>query len=154
MKIYTKTKNIFLKNKLSRYFHKALALTNNELANLAVGVKFVDGEEIKKLNKEFRNVDKVTDVLSFPMFDLKEGDKLENVVSEIDKLGDEIYLGDIVICKEKIFSQAKEYGITKKKELCYLAVHSFLHLLGYDHMTDNEEKEMYGLAEKVLGYGR
>ncbi len=124
------------------------------MPNLAVGLKFVEGEEIKKLNKEFRNVDKITDVLSFPMFDMKAGDKLEDVVSDIDKVEGEVYLGDIVICKEKIYSQAKEFNTTRKKELCYLAVHSFLHLLGFDHMTKKEEKEMFDLAEKVLGYGR
>ncbi len=154
MKIYTKSKNICLKRKLNKYFEKILQETGNEIDNIAVGVKFVDGKEIQQLNKEFRNVDKVTDVLSFPMFEMKVGQKIEKVLSKLDVLEDEIYLGDIVICKDKVFSQAKEFGISKKKELYYLAVHSFLHLLGYDHQTPAQEKKMYGFAEKILGYGR
>ena len=128
--------------------------TGNNLNNLAVGVRFVDGGEIQRLNKEFRDVDKVTDVLSFPMYEIKAGQKIEKVLSKLDVLESEIYLGDIVICKDKVFSQAKEFGISKKKELMYLAVHSFLHLLGYDHQTPAQEKKMYGFAEKILGYGR
>ena len=154
MKIYTKSKNIFLKNRLNKYFEKILQETGNNLENIAVGIKFVDGKEIQQLNKEFRNVDKVTDVLSFPMFEIKAGQKIEKVLSKFDVLESEIYLGDIVICKDKVFSQAKEFGISKKKELYYLAVHSFLHLLGYDHQTPAQEKKMYGFAEKILGYGR
>ena len=154
MKIYTKSKNIFLKNRLNKYFEKILQETGNNLENIAVGIKFVDGKEIQQLNKEFRNVDKVTDVLSFPMFEIKAGQKIEKVLSKLDVLESEIYLGDIVICKDKVFSQAKEFGISKKKELYYLAVHSFLHLLGYVHQTPAQEKKMYGFAEKILGYGR
>ena len=154
MKIYTKSKNWLLKRKLSGYFDKILKETGNDLDNIVVGVKFVDGTEIQKLNKKFRDVDKVTDVLSFPMFDIKPGQKIEKVLSKLDVLESEIYLGDIVICKDKVYSQAKEFGISKKKELCYLAVHSFLHLLGYDHETPSQEKKMYTFAEKILGYGR
>ena len=154
MRIYTKSKNIFLKRKLNKYFEKILQETGNNMDNLAVGVRFVKGEEIQRLNKEFRDVDKVTDVLSFPMFEMKAGQKIEKVLSKLDVIESEIFLGDIVICKEKIYSQAKEYGISRKKELCYLAVHSFLHLLGYDHQTPAQEKKMYSFAEKILGYGR
>lgn len=154
MKIYTRTKNICLKRKLNKYFEQILEETGNNLDNLAVGVRFVDGGEIQRLNKEFRDVDKVTDVLSFPMYEIKAGQKIEKVLSKLDVLESEIYLGDIVICKDKVFSQAKEFGISKKKELMYLAVHSFLHLLGYDHQTPAQEKKMYSFAEKILGYGR
>ena len=154
MKIYTESKNIFLKNRLNKIFNKALEMTNNNLDNLAVGVKFVSDEEIKILNKEHRGVDKVTDVLSFPMFDITAGQKIEEVVSEVDKIEGEIYLGDIVICKNKVYSQAKEYKHTRKRELKYLALHSLLHLLGYDHETKKQEEEMFALAEKILGYER
>jgi len=154
VKIYTKSKNIFLKKKLKKLFEKILIETNNNLPNLAVGIKFVTDEEIKKLNKEFRDVDNVTDVLSFPMYEIKAGQKIEKVLSKLDFIESEIYLGDIVICKNKVYSQAKEYKQSRKKELCYLAVHSFLHLLGYDHQTKVQEKKMFDLAEKILGYGR
>lgn len=154
MKIYSNSKNIFLKSKLKRIFLKTLYLLNNHYENLAIGLQFVDEETIRQLNKEHRNVNKITDVLSFPMLNIKAGQKIAEAISDVEKVSGEIYLGDIVICKEKINSQAKEFGLTRKKELVYLALHSFLHLLGYDHMTKEEEKEMYGLAERVLGYGR
>lgn len=152
MKIYIK--KIFLKRKLNKIFSRALEMTDNVIPNVSVGVKFVSGEEIKNLNNQFRGVDKVTDVLSFPMLNIKAGQKIVSVIDEFDQIDGEIYLGDIVICKEKINSQAKEFGHSKKRELCYLALHSFLHLLGYDHMTADEEKEMFDLAEKIIGYGR
>ncbi len=154
MKLYTTSKNIFLKKKLNKYFEKILDETGNNIQNLAVGLKFVDDEEIRKLNKEFRETDKVTDVLSFPMLEIKAGEKIGKALSNLDLIEGEIYLGDIVVCKNKVYSQAKEYNQSRKKELCYLAVHSFLHLLGYDHQTKAQEKRMFSLAEKVLGYGR
>ena len=154
MKIYTKSKNIFLLLKLKKVFKKALDITNNLDKNIAVGMSFVGAEEIQNLNKVHRKVDKVTDVLSFPMLDINVGQKIDEVVSDVDKVTGEIFLGDIVICKDKVFSQAKEFHHSKSKELVYLALHSFLHLLGYDHMTKKEEKQMFDLAEKVLGYGR
>ena len=154
MKIYTESKNIFLKRKLSRIFDKILYTTNNCDLDFAVGVKFVNAEEIKVLNNEHRKTDKITDVLSFPMFDIKVGEKISDKLNDFDKLEGEIYLGDIVICKDKVYAQAKEYKIKRSKELVYLAVHSFLHLLGYDHMTKKDEKIMFDFAEKILGYGR
>ena len=154
MKIYTESKKIFLKHKLSKIFDKILITTDNTDLNFSVGLKFVNASEIQALNKEHRQTDKVTDVLSFPMFDIKVGKKISDCISEIDKLEGEIYLGDIVICIDKVYSQAKEYNIKRSKELIYLAVHSFLHLLGYDHMTKKDEKKMFDFAEKILGYGR
>jgi len=154
VKIYTQSKKIFLKHKLSKIFDKILFATDNTDLDISVGLKFVNSTEIQSLNREHRQTDKVTDVLSFPMFDIKVGKKISECITEIDKLEGEIYLGDIVICKDKVYSQAKEYNIKKSKELVYLAVHSFLHLLGYDHMTKKEEKEMFDFAEKILGYGR
>lgn len=154
MKIYCENKNIFLKNRLKKIFNRALEITNNNLENLSVGVRFVDDKEIQTLNNEHRGVDKVTDVLSFPMLDIKAGQKIEEVVDELEKIDGEIYLGDIVICKNKVYSQAREYKHTRKRELNYLALHSLLHLLGYDHQTKAQEKKMFCLAEKILGYDR
>jgi len=102
-----------------------------------VSVTVVDGEEIKTLNKEFRHIDKTTDVLSFPI-----GDKNPET--------GEIVLGDIVLCAEKIISQANEYGHTRKRELAFLTCHSMLHLLGYDHIDDKERGEMEALQKKIL----
>ena len=109
-----------------------------------VSVSIVDAKEIQKLNREFRGINKVTDVLSFPMEDVNPETK-------------EVVLGDIVLCADKIISQAREYGHTRKRELAFLTCHSMLHLLGYDHMTDEEREEMENLQRKILerlGYTR
>ncbi len=102
--------------------------------NVEVSITFVDNDEIKSLNKRFRNIDKATDVLSFPLID-----DFEN----IDK-GNIIFLGDIVISVDKSVEQAHTYGHTVRREITFLIIHSMLHLLGYDHMTEVEEKEMIG----------
>lgn len=102
-----------------------------------VSVSVVDDAEIKKLNKEFRGINKVTDVLSFPI-----GDK--------NPESGEIVLGDIVLCANKVISQAQEYGHSRKRELAFLTCHSMLHLLGYDHIEDDEREEMEKLQKKIL----
>ena len=109
-----------------------------------VSVSVVDGEQIKELNRDFRNIDRVTDVLSFPI-----GDKNPET--------GEIVLGDIVLCAEKVISQAQEFGHTRKRELAFLTCHSMLHLLGYDHIEDDDRIEMENLQRKILekiGYTR
>lgn len=99
-----------------------------------VSLTFVDEEEIKTLNRDWRDNDKVTDVLSFPA--LSDED-------EIVAFDDEaVVLGDIIICLKRCFEQAEEFGHSKEREVAYLTSHSVLHLLGYDHMEENEEKEM------------
>ena len=101
-----------------------------------VSVSFVDNEAIHKLNLEYREKDKPTDVLSFPMWEkeeLADGSALD---------GHAVTLGDIIISAEKAKSQAEEYGHSLEREICFLSVHSILHLLGYDHET-SEEDEVY-----------
>ena len=109
-----------------------------------VSVSVVDGEQIKELNRDFRNIDRVTDVLSFPI-----GDKNPET--------GEIVLGDIVLCAEKVISQAQDFGHTRKRELAFLTCHSMLHLLGYDHIEEDDRIEMENLQRKILekiGYKR
>lgn len=111
--------------------------------NAQVSVTFVDNEEIHALNKEYRNVDRPTDVLSFPLGD-------ENGF-DVDNSSNAILLGDIVISVEKAISQAKEYGHSAEREIAFLTVHSMLHLLGYDHETsDQDEKDMFARQEEIL----
>lgn len=98
-----------------------------------VSVTFTDNEGIHELNKKFREVDKPTDVLSFPLFDF-EGETDEPPVDEIMS-----NLGDIVISLEKAKEQAEEYGHSFEREVAFLCVHSMLHLLGYDHETSEED---------------
>jgi len=108
---------------------------------LSLSVSFVDKDEIQRLNKEYRNVDAVTDVLSFPQFD--SFDYLQTWM--------EIELGDVVICADRAKEQAEEFGHSYERELIYLFVHSVFHLLGYDHMTDEDKAEMRAAEEEVMG---
>ncbi len=134
---------------IKKLFDTTLLLTGNNQVNVSAGVSFVGGEEIKTLNKEHRNVDRVTDVLSFPMLDIKEGSKLSAFGDERTPNG-ELYLGDIVVCVPRAKEQAKQYGHSLKRELAFLIVHGFLHILGYDHMEKEEEARMMKLTENIL----
>lgn len=104
-----------------------------------VSVSFVSEEEIRTLNRDYRGIDSVTDVLSFPQFEDVE-----------DMKGESIALGDVVICDAKAHSQAEEYGHSYEREIIYLFVHSVLHLLGYDHMEPEEKAEMRAREEEVM----
>jgi len=110
-----------------------------------VSVTFTDNEGIHELNKKFREVDKPTDVLSFPLFDF-EGETDEPPVDEIMS-----NLGDIVISLEKAKEQAEEYGHSFEREVAFLCVHSMLHLLGYDHETsDEDDVEMRSKQTEIM----
>lgn len=119
------------------------ALEEEEISGDAeVSVTLVDNARIRELNNEFREIDRETDVLSFPMGD-DEG-------FEVDPDNDAILLGDIVISAEKAKAQAEEYGHSFKREMAFLLTHSLFHLLGYDHTTPEEEAEMFAKQERVL----
>ncbi len=107
-----------------------------------VSVTLTDDEQIHKLNREHRNVDKSTDVLSFPQYEADELDYFEE--------DEEIVLGDIVISLEHARRQAQEYGHSYVRELAFLCVHSVLHLLGYDHIEKADEEVMLGLQKEIL----
>ena len=122
---------------------------------------FTDDEGIAVMNKEFRNIDSATDVLSFPMLEPDEPGKItgisENDPEYFDPDTGELLLGDIVISVERAYAQASEYGHSIKREIAFLTAHSMLHLLGYDHMTDEERVVMEELQEAILnekGYFR
>ena len=118
---------------------------------LGVEILFVDGAEIQRLNREMRNIDKVTDVLSFPALDDIKGKaiKAKNHPYEIDEDGI-LTLGSIAICCDRAKEQAEEYGHSYNRELHYLIVHGIMHCLGYDHMTDEEKAEMREKEEYIL----
>ncbi|MGN1142951.1 MAG: rRNA maturation RNase YbeY [Anaerovoracaceae bacterium] len=105
-----------------------------------ISVTFVSLEEIHELNREYRQVDSPTDVLSFPQFD------------DLDDLPEEgeIMLGDVVICSDRAKEQAEEFGHSFEREIIYLFVHSVLHLLGYDHMDEDEKRIMRRREEEVM----
>ena len=105
-----------------------------------VSLTLVSLEEIRELNRDYRDVDRETDVLSFPQFEC---------VEDMPEFG-ELCLGDVVICLDKVEEQAKEFGHSFERELIYLFVHSLLHLVGYDHMEEDEKKEMRQREESVM----
>lgn len=96
---------------------------------------------IRRINREYRNIDKVTDVISFALLDDGEDGYYD----------DSIELGDIFINRNRVYSQAKEYGHSVKREFVFLFVHGLLHLFGYDHMQIEDEKIMFGLQKKIVG---
>ncbi len=102
-----------------------------------INIILTNPEEIKRINKEYRNIDKETDVLSFPMFQKRRNrrinkEKKENIVTDI--------LGDVVISIPRVYEQAEEYNHSFERELSYMVVHGFYHLMGYDHMEEEEKK--------------
>ena len=126
-----------------------------------VNVLLTDNEGIREINKDNRNIDKPTDVLSFPMLDYNEPADFslaeENKYDYFDSESGNLMLGDIVISIDKVYSQAEEYGHSPKREIAFLTAHSMLHLFGYDHMEDDERERMEHLQERILnekGYTR
>lgn len=112
------------------------------LENAIFNFILVDEEEIHTLNKTYRGVDRATDVITFA---LEDGDDFQNPEFRT--------LGDVYICIPVAYQQAETYGHSRIREICFLATHGILHLLGYDHMTEEEEKEMFTLQEELLeGY--
>ncbi len=146
MKIYTNKPELLNQN----IFDLVLKLTDNFVENIAVGVQFVSSFKIKSLNKKIRGINKITDVLSFPMLDAKKIHFLQDFDNERDPFSNELYIGDIAICLCRAKKQAKSFGHSVNREISFLALHGFLHLLGFDHLTKRDEKEMMSLAEKVL----
>lgn len=115
-------------------------------SKLCVQITLTNPENIRKINKEYRKIDKETDVLSFPMFEKEEIiDKLKNK----DFIYEDI-LGDIIISIEKVKQQAEEYNHSFKRELSYMVVHGFYHLMGYDHIEEEDKKKMRPKEEKIL----
>lgn len=120
-----------------------------------ISITLVDNSEIRKLNKEFRSIDKVTDVLSFPMLSYEKGKVFKECYSS-NEFGpedldyDKLLLGDIVLSLEKAREQGEEYNHGFLREVCYLTLHSLLHLLGYDHIDQDDKKIMRRREEEIL----
>lgn len=141
---------------------EAINLTINQtlldqgvLYEASVSVLLVDDESIREINRDTRNIDKETDVLSFPMIDYEPGKTYKDLYLDHDFGveffdGDALVLGDVVISMERASEQATEYGHSLKREVCYLVVHSILHLLGYDHMNDTDKDIMREAEERIL----
>ena len=110
-----------------------------ELDRCEFNIIIIDNEKIHKINKEYRNIDRETDVISFALEDNMD---VEYVDFRL--------LGDIYISIDRCYQQAQDYGHSRIREICFLATHGILHLLGYDHMTKEDEKVMFGKQEEVL----
>ncbi len=130
-------------------YEKALELTNNRADNVWVTVSFVNRKRIKELNNQYRQVDRQTDVLSFPMLDIVYPQTLSDFKGEYSPDG-MLYIGDVVICSKVAKWQAKLYGHSKKREVGFLALHGFLQILGFDHIESEDEKVMMEMSNRVL----
>ena len=143
MKIYFEEEQVVSQEILDTMMKAAelcIDAENIDVDRSEISVTFVDMEEIHQLNRDYREVDSPTDVLSFPQFD---------DLNDLPEEG-EIALGDVVICKDKAEEQAQEFGHSFEREIIYLFVHSVLHLLGYDHMDEDEKKSMRRQEEAVM----
>ena len=125
---------------IEEYYNKTLKVLKLK-DNYALSLIITGPITIRKINREYRNIDKVTDVISFALLDNEETVEYE----------DEIELGDIFINRNRVISQAKDYGHSEKREFVFLFVHGLLHLLGYDHMNKEDEKKMFALQKKIVG---
>ena len=128
---------------------KAVLKAENVNVKCLVNVLITDNEGIHRINREFRDVDRPTDVLSFPQADLTAG-SFDPEMAEYDYDTGRYNLGDMAVSVDKIREQAEEYGNTVLYELSYLTVHSCLHLLGYDHMDEAEQKKQMRSREKEI----
>ena len=136
--IFNETEKDLTKEMDKLYKLLDFTLKREKLENVEFDIIFVDSKMIHEINKTYRNVDRVTDVISFALED--------NKTIELDHR----LLGDIYICVEKAEEQAKEYGHSFLRELSFLTIHGLLHLLGYDHMEPKEEKIMFKKQEDIL----
>ncbi len=121
-----------------------------DFSKVYFSVNFVDENTIQSLNSQFRQINKVTDVLSFPNLAKTSSEKLKKYEKYCDFDTGLLFLGDIVICKSVAKAQAKEFGHSLKREICFLTLHGFLHLLGFDHIKVEEEKIMNKLQDKII----
>ena len=154
MNIYIDSEEISEKFKklMEKLLKTTIKLSKCGLKKVRVEVSFVDKKEIKRLNKEFRQIDKETDVLSFPVLDLVPMQKvsIKDFMEDFDPETKSLMLGDIIICNDVAKKNAEEYGHSYEREVCYLVVHGCLHLLGYDHMEEEDKKLMRAMEETVL----
>ena len=150
MKIYFDNVGFFTKPFIKRVLERALKHLNQPSELLEMSLSIVSPEQIQELNKSFREVDKVTDVLSFPTCDNPTRGAITVVCEDVNPETDLVNIGDIVICLERAKEQAKEYGHSLKRELAFLSLHGLLHLLGYDHVEEEDEKQMIALQKEIL----
>lgn len=126
-----------------------------------VNVILTDNDAIREINRDYRQIDAPTDVLSFPMIDFEQESNFDHVEEQVEDYFNpetgELILGDIIISVEKVMEQAEQFGHSKERELAFLIAHSMLHLCGYDHMEEDERERMEQRQREILekeGYSR
>ena len=142
-----------IKFTIKKLLQGALKHLGQPANDISMSLSFVTPDEIKALNSQYRNVDDVTDVLSFPAVDNPERKVLDINAFASDSLYPEtgkLNIGDVIICLDRAKEQAAEYGHSLKRELCFLSLHGLLHLLGYDHIEPDDEKQMLALQDEIL----
>ncbi len=142
---------------LAKKISKRLIEIENIDYDISYNLLIVDKAKIKKINKEYRNLNKITDVLSFPNIDFKKPSNFKYYIKDdiydisiLDLSTKTIFLGDVVMCYDKILSQSKLYNHSIKREYSFLLVHSLLHLLGYDHIDIKDERKMFKKQDEIL----
>lgn len=136
-------KNVEYDEVIKRVLTECFKTEKLENPNLYISVTLTNPENIRKINKEYRDIDKETDVLSFPMFE-------KNEISSLNEIEHEEAIGDIIISIQRVKEQAKEYGHSFERELAYMVVHGFYHLLGEDHIEEEDKIRMREKEENVL----
>ena len=126
---------------INKVFEACFKEENLYYYKIYISIVLTNEQNIQKINKEYRNIDKPTDVLSFPMFEKEE--------IEQAKINEEV-LGDIVVCMPIVKKQAVEYAHSEEREFAYMLVHGFYHLMGYDHIEEEDKKEMRRKEENIL----
>ena len=137
---------------LKHLLEGALKRLGQPYREIEMSISIVSPEEIKSLNAEFRGIDAVTDVLSFPTIDNPERKILDvnDFSHDVNPNTGKLNIGDVIICLDRAKEQALEYGHSLKRELCFLSLHGLLHLLGYDHVEPQDEQQMNRLQEEIL----
>lgn len=138
--------NIKFEDTIKKVAQKCFEEEGLTKSNLIITITLTTPEEIRKINFKYRNIDKETDVLSFPMFEKEE---LEDKIKNKDFIYEDV-LGDIIISVEKVKKQAEEYQHSLERELSYMIVHGFYHLMGYDHIEEEDKKIMRQKEDKIL----
>lgn len=137
--------NDIYSNLTEKVINKCFETENLTDKNITISIIFTTPIDIQAYNKEYRNIDRATDVLSFPMFEKDEVEKLQKEKSIVPEV-----LGDIIINLSQVKMQADEYGHSFERELAYMVVHGFYHLMGYDHMVEEDKKQMRAKEDEIL----
>ncbi len=152
IEFYNEVEDVFSREEeLTEFLKQCLGVLNPDFSVLLT-VTVTDNETIRQVNREQRDIDKPTDVLSFPMLFYQEPEVLAEPLQEYDYDPETglVVLGDLMLSHEKIKEQAEEYGHTYQRELCYLTLHGLLHLFGYDHMVEEDKAVMRAREKEIL----